>query len=98
MELILTILVGLGGMVSHFIKKKIKKEAYPGMNPIQAFVAYIKGHPVYTAAALVATIVGCLALVPAALPAIGTAWVGAFAPAFTYGYMIDSVVNKALGA
>lgn len=95
MEFAITVLVGLAGMVTHFIKRKIKKENYPGMNPLQSFVAYVKGHPVYTVMAVGATVGGCLVLVPATLPAIGIAWVAAFTPAFTYGYMCDSAINKA---
>ena len=93
MEIGLAILVGVGGMLAHFWKRKLKRQTIDGLKQ------YVLGHPAYTVAALVVTFAGSWAY-GQALPPIDlgnlTGLLAQYTPIFTAGYMVDSAINKAV--
>ena len=91
MELAITVLVGVAGMLVHFWKRKIRKQTISGLKE------YITANPVYTIMALSATIGASSLLAPASIDLTNIpALIGVFTPAFTAGYMCDSAINKAV--
>ena len=83
---VLSVLIGIVGMVLHFLKKKVREQTFDG------FKQYVIGHPVYTIAATVAVFVSAWAAAPGSLADLPSA-----APILIgIGYTADSLINKAV--
>jgi len=83
---IISVVIGLAGMLFHFWKRKLKKQSFVNLRN------YIVGHPVYSIAATVATVVACVAAAPAEMAMLSNPVT--ISMLFAFGFSCDSLLNK----